>query len=65
MFEFDSEEELSPMIVNGIAPRAHDHTEHAVILFATQKSAQDIGRLGGGSIIHERAVLTAAHLVAE
>lgn len=53
------------MIVNGIAPRKNDHTEHAVILFATLKSAQEIGRLGGGSIISERAVLTAAHLVIE
>lgn len=63
LFDFDSEEEIEPMIVNGRAPTDIDPTAHAVVLFATRKTDQTTGQLGGGSIIGPRAVLTAAHLV--
>lgn len=66
MFDFYSvgdSAELTPMIVNGFVPAETDHTSHAVILFARNPTNEQAGRLGGGSIISPRAVLTVAHLL--
>ena len=52
-------------IVNGRQTTEDDPVSHAVVIFASTRGAPSSGALGGGSIISENAVLTAAHLVKE